>query len=180
MSEQPVSETATGTAACGLREYVSAAIAGVIVLGTVAMLILAFNYLSSPQEFDRIKDLLLFINPLLGVVIGYYFNKASSEPRAETAEAAAKTAVASAQQATESRDKAEAEAEEARGEAEEAMGKVEVVKTALKEVGEAAEKMAAAAPTPKTLSVDETTGRAVVEPRLEFEMAWKRAQSLVE
>ena len=118
--------------------------------------------------------------PLLGVVIGYYFNKASSEPRAETAEAAAKTAVASAQQATEARDQAEAEAEVATAEAEEAMGKAEVVKMALKEVGEAAERMVAAAPTPKTLSVDETTGRPVVEPRLEFEMAWKRAQSLME
>ena len=180
MSEQPVSETTTGTAASNLREYVSAALAGVVVLGTVAMMILAFNYLNSPEEFDRIKDLLLFINPLLGVVIGYYFNKASSEPRAETAEAAAQTAVVSAQQATEARDQAEAEAEAARGEAEEAMGKAEEVKTALKEVGEAAEKMAAAAPRPKTLSVDETTGRPVMEPRLEFEMAWKRARSLVE
>ena len=180
MSEQPDSEIATGTAACGLREYVSAAIAGVVILGTVAMMVLAFNYLSEPDEFDRVKDLLLFVNPLLGVVIGYYFNKATSEPRAETAEAAAKTAAASAQQATEARDKAEADAEEARGETEEAIGKVELVKTALKEVGEAAEKMAAAAPTPKTLSVDEATGRPVVEPRVEFEMAWQRAQSLME
>ena len=180
MSEQPVSETATGAAAGGLREYASAAIAGVIVLGTVAMMLLAFNYLSSPDEFDRIKDLLLFMNPLLGVVIGYYFNKATSEPRAESAEAAAKTAEASAQQATEARDNAEAEAEAARGEAEEAKGEVEEVKTALKEVGEAAEKMVAAAPTLKTLSVDEATGRPVVEPRLEFEMVWNRAQSLIE
>lgn len=180
MSEQPVSETAAGTAACGLREYVSAALAGVVVLGTVAMMIMAFNYLSEPDEFDRVKGLLLFVNPLLGVVIGYYFNKATSEPRAETAEAAAKTAAASAQQATEARDKAEAEAEVARDDAEEAKGEVEEVKTALKEVGEAAVKMAAAVPIPKTLSVDETTGRPVVEPRLEFEMAWKRAQSLVE
>jgi len=43
-------------------------------------------------QYARVKDLLLFINPLLGVIIGYYFNKVSSDLRAETAEMAARTA----------------------------------------------------------------------------------------
>ena len=157
-----------------IREYVSAIIAVVIMLGTVAMMIQAFNYLGSPEEFARVKDMLLFINPLLGVVIGYYFNKVTSEARAETAESTAQNAMTTAQQATEGRNQAEAEASTAKKETKEA-------KSALKEVGQAVEKMTAetAASTPGVLSVDEV-GKPVVDPRLELQMAWSRARHLVE
>lgn len=64
---------------------------------------------------------LLIVNPLLGVVIGYYFNKVSTEARAESTESTAQSATMSAQQATEARNAAEAEAQAARSEAEEAL-----------------------------------------------------------
>jgi hypothetical protein len=156
-----------------LREFVSAGIAIVIIVGAVLMLIQAFNFLASPEEFQNVKDLLLFINPLLGVVIGYYFNRATSEARAETAESTAQSAVASAQQATEARDKAEAQAEAAKNESQE-------VKVALKEVGQSAEKMMAQVqPAPGVLSLAEG-GEVVEDPRVEFRMAWNRAKHFVE
>ncbi len=158
-----------------LREFVAAAIALVVIIGAVVMLVQAFTYISSP-EFDRVKDLLLFINPLLGVVVGYYFNRATSEPRAEKAETTATAAMATAQQASEARNQAEAEAEVAKGEAEE-------VKEALKEVDEAAEKMMAQMPAPAVgvLSVDEETGEpAAAEAHLELQMALRHARRFID
>ncbi|GAB4542669.1 MAG: hypothetical protein Kow0063_35000 [Anaerolineae bacterium] len=158
-----------------LREFVSAGIAILIIISAVVMLIQAFNFLTSPEEFDRVKDLLLFINPLLGVVVGYYFNKTTSEARAETAETTAQSAMASAQEAAEARNKAEADADAARSEAQE-------VKTVLKDVTVAADKMMAQVPAPSmgVLSVDEETGQPVIDPRIEFQMALQHARRFVE
>jgi hypothetical protein len=180
MSEKPPVQPAAGTepdpVVRRLREFVSAGIALVIILGSVVMLIQAFNHLSSPDQFDRVKDLLLFINPLLGVVVGYYFNRATSEPRAEKAETAATAAMATAQQASEARNQAETEAEAAKGEAEE-------VKEALKEVDEAAEKMMAQMPAPAmgVLGVDGEPGEpAAAEARLELQMALRHARRFID
>ena len=159
-----------------LREFVSAGIALVVILGSVTMLIQAFNFLNSPEEFDRVKDLLLFINPLLGVVVGYYFNRATSEPRAEKAETAATAAMATAQNASEAQNQAEAEAEVAKGEAKE-------VKEALKGIDEAAEKMMAQVPAPSmgVLGVDEETGEpAAAQARLELQMALRHARRYID
>ncbi len=173
---QPAAGTDTDPVVRRLREIVSAGIALVVILGSVIMLIQAFNYLSSPEQFDRVKDLLLFINPLLGVVIGYYFNRATSEPRAEKAETAATAAMATAQQASEARNQAEAKAEAAKGESEE-------VKEALKEVDEAAEKMMAQMPAPAmgVLSVDGEPGEPVAaEALLELQMALRHARRFID
>jgi hypothetical protein len=155
------------------REAIAALISVIIIAGTISLMVIALGYVNSPdldpsEKFARAKDLLLFINPLLGVVVGYYFNKVTSEARAETAETAAQTALDSAQQATEARNVAQAEARSAQETTEEA-------KVALKEVSDAAEKMMAEAPTTGTLSADEGTGEA----RVELKMALKRAKRLV-
>lgn len=100
-----------------LRETMAAAIAGVIVLATVGMTLLAFFYTDQNETFTRAKDLLLFINPVLGVVIGFYFNKVSTEARAESAENTARTASANAQQAVEERAEATAQATQATAQA---------------------------------------------------------------
>ena len=103
-----------------LREVVGATIALVIVLVTGIMLYVVFTrYVASTdpaadKHFERAKDLLLFINPLLGVVIGYYFNKVSTEARAEKAEATVATANNNAQLAIADRNEAKEEAKEAK------------------------------------------------------------------
>jgi hypothetical protein len=103
-----------------LREAVAAAIALLIVVATSVMLYIVFTrYVSSgdaaaDKQFERAKDLLLFVNPLLGVVIGYYFNKVSTEARAEKAEEGIAVAHQDVQQALEDRNEAKAEAKEAK------------------------------------------------------------------
>lgn len=82
-----------------VKESVAALIAIVLVGCLVFMIRQAFQSLGSAQSdpsFDRLKDLLLFINPLVGVVIGYYFNRVSTEARAENAERTAQGATATA------------------------------------------------------------------------------------
>lgn len=88
-----------------LRESVAASIAFLIVASTSIMLYIVFTrYVASDdpgadKHFERAKDLLLLLNPLLGVVIGYYFNKVSTETRAEKAEATVASATNSAEHA---------------------------------------------------------------------------------
>ncbi len=155
------------------REYVAAAIAVIVVLGTVMMLITALRYVSSSDQFTRVKDLLLVINPLLGVVIGYYFNKVSTEARAESAEATAKSTALSAQQAATARNTAEAEAQAAKSKAEEAT-------TILSAVSQAAEKVLpqVPAPAPGVLKAG-AEGLPVEDARLELQVALARAKRLI-
>jgi hypothetical protein len=115
---QPVSETPPvyDPTIARAREYIAGGLALVIVVGAVAMMILAFLYVDAPDNnlaFARVKDLLLFINPLLGVVLGYYFNKVSTEARAERAEQSATTAAGLASQAALARDRAQAAVQDA-------------------------------------------------------------------
>jgi len=75
MSEKPPVEVAADSGLRRFREYVAAMIAVIVMLGTIVMMIIALRYVNSSDQFSRAKDMLLLINPLLGVVIGYYFNK---------------------------------------------------------------------------------------------------------
>jgi hypothetical protein len=100
-----------------LRERTTSALALVVLLGFGAAIVRAFSYIETTDEayFTRVKDLLAILTPLVGVVIGYYFNKASTEARAETAEKTAK----SAQETAQSAQSAAQEATAARAQAEE-------------------------------------------------------------
>lgn len=69
------------------REIVTALLAGAIVLLFAGLLAAAFT--SIPRDnatYANIKDLLSIITPMLGMVLGFYFNKSSTEGRAESAE----------------------------------------------------------------------------------------------
>ena len=174
MSEKPPVAITTNADLRHFREYVAAAIAMIVILGTVVMLIMALRYVDSSEQFARVKDLLLVVNPLLGVVIGYYFNKVSTEARAESAEATAQSAALSAQQASEARNTAEAEAQAAKSQAEEAI-------TTLSAVSQAAEKVLpqVPAPVPGVLKAGEE-GAPVADDRLELRVALARAKQLIE
>jgi hypothetical protein len=173
MSEKPPVEVPADPGLRRFREYVAAAIAVIVILGTIVMMIIALRYTNSSDQFARIKDLLLIVNPLLGVVIGYYFNKVSTEARAESAEATAQSATLNAQQATEARDVAEAEAQAAMIEAEEA-------RSTLSEVSQAAEKVLSQVPAtaPGVLGVGEE-GEPVEDARLELRVALARAKRII-
>ena len=176
MSSQPVSDAATEVALRRLREYVAAAIALIIILGAVVMLILAYNGVSSPDTFARIKDLLLFINPLLGVVIGYYFNRVSTEARAESAESTARTATVTAQQAEAARNQAQEAAKATTLEAQE-------TKAALSQMVQATDKLLGAAPGAgaTTLGIDEGDGKsAAADATMNWRLALARAKELTQ
>lgn len=89
------------------RERVSSLLAGLIVVIAVIVLlvavIVAVRAENTAEAFNNLKDVLGFLNPLLGVILGYYFNKVSSENRAENAEKSARIANATAQEAQEAR-----------------------------------------------------------------------------
>lgn len=90
------------------REYFSSFLAFVIVGAFLIMvgvsLPVAFN--GSDEAMTRAKDLLTLVSPFAGMVIGYYFNKATSDARAESAERTAKEAAQTAQKAAVDREKA--------------------------------------------------------------------------
>ena len=79
---------------------------GLMMIVTYALLVSA-----SDPIYSRAKDLLLFINPLIGIVIGYYFSKG----RAEKAEASAQTAEGEKRVAEEQAKQSDAQASEAAG-----------------------------------------------------------------
>lgn len=85
------------------RERVSSLLAGLIVIVALVVLLVAMivglRDEAPGQAFTNLKDVLGFLNPLLGVILGYYFNKVSSENRAENAEKTARIAAATAQEA---------------------------------------------------------------------------------
>jgi uncharacterized membrane protein len=88
-----------------LKEWVTAVLALIVVIG--AFILTAYAAQKALGDFAKIKDLLLFINPILGVVIGYYFSKTATENVVNRAEAAADRA--NAQATTAVADKARAE-----------------------------------------------------------------------
>jgi hypothetical protein len=152
------------------RERVAALIAVLVIFAAIAMLVIAFLYIGDSEKFARAKDLLLIINPVLGVVIGYYFNKVSTEARAESAESTARSATVDARRAAESRDEAEELARAARAEAQESRSRLD-------DLSRAAEKVLAQPPARGAASLAPSgTGKPIEDAWRELEAALARAK----
>ena len=150
-----------------LKEIVAALIALIIIGSLLALLWKSFQYVGGDERssaaFQQIKDLLLFVNALTGVVIGYYFTKVSTENRAESAEATARDATAVARAAAASRDEIEAELRDVRG--------------ALADILPAAEQILAELPEPSSAEADGAgMDELVVEAYLNLQGAIQRAR----
>lgn len=115
MSQSPLSLDEAATAQLAMyREKVAGSLSILLVVTfNVSVLtilgVLCFGRI--PQAFEKMKDILLFLNPIIGYVLGYYFNKVTTEARAEKAEAVVKSTSAVAQQATASAQEAHKEAQ---------------------------------------------------------------------
>jgi len=156
------------------REYVTATLAGLVVLGSL----LAFGYAiiyaaQSSDPFAQIKEVLNLLMPILTFVLGYYFNKATSETRAEKAEATISAATATATHAT--------------NEAQQAKKESAQIAESLDELGMAAQAMMAesehAAPKgPGVLGIhdddDEGAGSSMSPAQYELKNALKRAKRI--
>lgn len=156
------------------REYVAAAIAGIIIIGTFILLVFSLFALDNAENFNRVKDLLLIVNPFMGVVIGYYFNKVSTEARAESAEMTAQSAAATAREATEARNQAVANAAQSQVQTQETLG-------ALNEMYTAAQKMLEQTGNGAATGVLGGSGTPVVdqEAYVALRMAMARAQRVM-
>ncbi|HZQ07543.1 MAG TPA: hypothetical protein VFD70_13260 [Anaerolineae bacterium] len=109
MSSQPPSNPVLATQLLleKLRELVAGGLAFLLILTFLIMCVIAVQNLPNADVFQRTKDLLLLINPFVGVVIGYYFNKVTSDARATALQRAADTASAEALEATTDRERAQ-------------------------------------------------------------------------
>lgn len=162
-----------------VKELVSALIGVGLVVGLLLLIRRALDFLGGEETdapFQKVKDLLLFINPLVGVVIGYYFNRVSTEARAENAERTAHGATTTAQLAQTARGEAEAQAQVNKAEADEA-------KSVLQDIIPAAETVLSQMPPPApavlgsagTASVD-----VLAETRVNLQRSLERARALTE
>ena len=105
-------------------------IAGLLGLTVMAMFffLLAQALQSVPSsgaqaaDFAPVKELLGVVNPIVGLIIGYYFSRATGEARAEKAEAAAATANDTANKAQQTATAAEQEKTRTQAEAEQSKG----------------------------------------------------------
>jgi hypothetical protein len=90
-----------------LKESMTSLLAAAIVVVALALLWRTFTAgggsgKSAPSIFARDKDVLQYILPILGTVIGYYFGRVPAERRAEKAEQTATGAQKQAESSTES------------------------------------------------------------------------------
>lgn len=153
-----------------IKEIVAAVIAFIIIGCLLLLLWKSFQYVGGDERagaaFQQVKDLLLFINALVGVVIGYYLTKVSTENRAESAEATARDATAAARQAVAARDEAEAESRK--------------FKTALADILPAAEQILAQIPEPSSSEADsEGMDEQVVEAYFNLQDAVQHARKAI-
>jgi hypothetical protein len=74
------------------KELISGAMGGLIVLVTLGVAIATILSVSNASTYAAAKDVLLYMNGLVGVVLGYYFGRVPSDIRADNAEKEAKTA----------------------------------------------------------------------------------------
>lgn len=140
MSEQPVQKTGMSpeTQMRFLREIVAATLALVMVVGVLFLAVRALAVTSDADQFNRVKDILNVVIPLVTFALGYYFNKTTSDARAESAEMTAQVAVVTAQQATQERDTVKKDLESTQNQASELLENLETVTSAAEEMMTAA------------------------------------------
>lgn len=130
-SQQPTNPVlATQLALERLREFVAGGLAFLLIIAFLVMALIAILNLPNADVFQRTKDLLLMINPFVGVVIGYYFNKVSSDARANALQRAADTASETAIVATADRDRAVQQTETAQTQTQQMRGALSEMVTA--------------------------------------------------
>ena len=97
-----------------LREIMAGAIALFVVAVFAWLLFRAMKHVTNVPDVTLAKELLGMVNPLMGLVVGYYFSRVTSEARAERAEATVTATLRSAERASAAREQAESDARTAR------------------------------------------------------------------
>jgi hypothetical protein len=79
-----------------LREGFAGVIAIIFVVTFLMLVKAAYTDMQNPARFGAAKELLGIVNGIVGIIIGYYFSRMTTEARAEKAEETAKDAVGTA------------------------------------------------------------------------------------
>jgi hypothetical protein len=74
------------------RELVTSILGALVVLVTLIIAIVTIFSVGNASTFAAAKDVLLFMNGLVGVVLGYYFGRVPGDARADKSDNEAKTA----------------------------------------------------------------------------------------
>jgi hypothetical protein len=74
------------------RELITNILGALVVLVTLVIAIVTIFSVGNASTFAAAKDVLLFMNGLVGVVLGYYFGRVPGDARADKAEREAKNA----------------------------------------------------------------------------------------
>jgi hypothetical protein len=74
------------------RELITNVLGALIVLVTLVIAIVTIFSVGNASTYAAAKDVLLFMNGLVGVVLGYYFGRVPADARADKAESEAKKA----------------------------------------------------------------------------------------
>jgi hypothetical protein len=118
-----------------IREGAAALLAMTVMVMFFYLLAQALKSLPSSgtqaADFTPIKELLAIVNPVVGLIIGYYFSRATSEARAEKAEAAVQTANDTANQAQQTAKTAEQAKAQTEAHAEKTTGALQSLVTAV-------------------------------------------------
>jgi len=146
-----------------IREYVAAALALIILATTVILILLSLKYTDNSESFSRANELLETLIPLLTFVLGYYFNKTSTEPRAEKAEETARAANDDARKANEAKARADSDAQMSKDETRD-------VKSALAELGQTTEKYLSRVSSPRPGTLGEEQNQTESEEKLRLEL----------
>lgn len=151
-----------------LREYFAGGIAILIILSMLLIGLVAVFNLGAPVQFQAAKDLLLIITPFVGVVIGYYFNKVTTDSRAVALQRAADAASATAMSAT-------AESERAQQQAQQATAQANQIRGALTDIVSASEGVNASHPGNLGMLGPDNNG-ATSDAQINFRLALERAR----
>lgn len=146
-----------------IREYVAAALALIILATTGIVILSSLKYTNNSESFSRVNELLATLIPLLTFVLGYYFNKTSTEPRAEKAEETARAAAINALQAIEARARADSDAKMAKD-------KTRDVRSALAGLEQTTEKYLSHLSSPRPGTLGENQNQTESEEKLRLEL----------
>ena len=142
-----------------LSEIAAILIAAIVMIGFIILMRETYSHVGpgKENEFHQTKELLQIFTGFLGIVIGYYFNRVSTETRAEKAESAARTANEKVQGAIEGHQNALHESSAAKETA-------HIVKSELRNLANAAKKLL------ENSGNQQTRGNAVINSGLENEL----------
>ena len=68
------------------REQTMFQIAAAMFAAFFVLLIAALVFISDEGRFGRVRTLIDIVAPIVGIIVGFYFNKVATEPRIESAE----------------------------------------------------------------------------------------------